>query len=282
MKLDAHCAVDDGFDVKLIEADKELGQPDVTQIPAMLNLHVFNWKCQACGHETYQGPTLTECAQCHATAGHECVMVWEPRRRKPRMNGVEGSGGLVRTEWWRFDSDLHFQYWNEYKKRPEASASDLAEVMTAIGCCWFMRRARFWELGGFDENAGIWGQYGVECALKSWLSGGRHLVNKRTWIAHAFRTQGGDWSFPYQLPATVVEQARKHSQSLWFGNAWNKQVHPLSWVLEKFAPVPGWHVASKEETRAEEPRRAAMAQARQARLRDVMQAGAEFLARRAA
>ena len=57
-KLDAHCSVDEGFDVKLIAAAKELG-PDVTQIPAMYNLHVFNWRCTVCGEETYQGPRPT-------------------------------------------------------------------------------------------------------------------------------------------------------------------------------------------------------------------------------
>jgi glycosyltransferase involved in cell wall biosynthesis len=42
MKLDAHCAVGKGFDVKLM-ADCE---PDWTVIPRMYNLHVFDWKCE--------------------------------------------------------------------------------------------------------------------------------------------------------------------------------------------------------------------------------------------
>src|SRR3972149_7316208 len=44
MKLDAHCAVDEGFDVKLMaECDG-----DWTVIPRMYNLHVFDWVCH-CG-----------------------------------------------------------------------------------------------------------------------------------------------------------------------------------------------------------------------------------------
>src|SRR4051812_7387261 len=66
MKLDAHCSVADGFDVALIAADQELGRDDITQIPAMYNLHGFNWRCQACGTETYQGPTPTACTVCAA------------------------------------------------------------------------------------------------------------------------------------------------------------------------------------------------------------------------
>ena len=39
MKLDAHCIVDEGFDIKLM-ADCEY---DWTVIPTMYNLHAFNW-----------------------------------------------------------------------------------------------------------------------------------------------------------------------------------------------------------------------------------------------
>ncbi len=45
MKLDAHCSVDDGFDVKMM-GDM---QHDWTMIPHMHRLHVFDWRCQECG-----------------------------------------------------------------------------------------------------------------------------------------------------------------------------------------------------------------------------------------
>jgi len=50
MKVDAHCAFDEGFDVKLL-ADM---QDDWTMAPTMRNLHVFNWVCPD-GHSRYQG-----------------------------------------------------------------------------------------------------------------------------------------------------------------------------------------------------------------------------------
>src|SRR3990167_9874902 len=53
MKVDAHCAFDDGFDVKMIEAFKKLDD-NVTMIPGMRNLHVFDWVCPD-GHRRYQG-----------------------------------------------------------------------------------------------------------------------------------------------------------------------------------------------------------------------------------
>jgi glycosyltransferase involved in cell wall biosynthesis len=42
MKLDAHCALDQGFDRKMIEDC----QPDWMMIPAMWNLHAFDWVCK--------------------------------------------------------------------------------------------------------------------------------------------------------------------------------------------------------------------------------------------
>lgn len=254
MKLDAHCAVDEGFDVTLMaDCDR-----DWTVIPAMYNLHAFNWKCRACGRETYQGPTPLACVAkldakgqpeqgeldakadpCGASAGFDRVMVWAPRHRRAKGNGSDGRGALMRTEFWRFDQHLHFQYWDSYGKRPEAQG-DIADVMSSVGACFFMRRDRFIELGGLDEAHGSWGQFGTEIACKSWLSGGRHVVNKKTWFAHLFRTQGGDFGFPYQNPLSAVEQARAHSRKLWIEGTWPGATRPLSWLVQKFAPVPDW------------------------------------------
>ena len=62
MKCDAHCAFDQGFDVKMLDDM----QPDWTMVPMMYNLHVFDWVCQECGHRQYQGPTPDSCEECGA------------------------------------------------------------------------------------------------------------------------------------------------------------------------------------------------------------------------
>lgn len=220
MKVDAHCAFDQGFDIKLM-AECE---PDWTVIPRMYNLHVFDWECLGCGRRTYQGPRPEICEDCQA-GEFERVMVWEPRWNR-------------KTDFARFDSDLRFAYWGAYGKRPEAQG-EIADVMASVGACFFMTRDRFWELGGLDENHGSWGQVGVEVACKAWLSGGRQVVNKRTWFAHLFRTQKG-FMFPYPQSGSQVEHARRYSRELWTGNQWAGQRRPLSWLIEKFAPVPTW------------------------------------------
>lgn len=224
MKADAHCRFDEGFDVKLM-ADCER---DWTVIPRMYNLHAFNWVCKNpdCRHVTYQGPKRCEaCEKAKRASNVEFQLVWQPRWSR-------------KSDFARFDSELHFQYWGDFTKRP-AAEGDIVDVMTSIGACWFMHRERFWELGGLDEAHGSWGQMGTEIACKSWLSGGRHVVNKRTWFSHMFRTQPG-FSFPYALSDGQVHAARRYSQQMWRSNAWPGQRLPLSWLLEKFWPVPGW------------------------------------------
>lgn len=228
MKLDAHCDLDEGFDVKLAEPYEkgELERTDTT-IPRLYNLHCFDWVCDTCGHHTYQGPDLAQCqkAGCPGKTFHKEI-VWKPRLHK-------------RSDFCRFDETLHFGYWRSYERRPEAKG-DLCEVMGGLGACFFMQRDRFLELGGVDEKHGSWGAYGTEISLKSWLSGGRQMVNKRAFYAHAFRTQGGSWGFPYPLSTADVEKARAYSRNLWMNNAWPQQVRPLSWVIDRFWPVPGW------------------------------------------
>lgn len=218
MKMDAHCALDDGFDIKMIQ---EM-QPDWTMVPRMYNLHTFDWKCLQCGKRTYMGPTPTSCPDCDNKTRFKKKLVWRPRLNR-------------RSDFMRFDNTLHFQYWKQYEKRPE-SQTDIADQMCCIGACWMMERERYWTLDGLDEKHGSWGQMGVEIACKSWLSGGKQVVNKKTWFAHMFRTQPG-FGFPYPNPGI---KAREYSRDLWMNNKWHKQKYPLSWLLEKFWPVDGW------------------------------------------
>ena len=112
--------------------------------------------------------------------------------------------------------------------------------MSLQGSCFMVTRNKYWELKMCDENFGSWGSQGIEVACKTWLSGGRVIVNKKTWYAHMFRTQGGDFSFPYRQKQSKVEIAKKTAKELFFENKWDKAIHPLSWLIEKFWPVNHW------------------------------------------
>lgn len=220
LKCDAHCAFDKGFDVKMIKAFDEVGD-NVIMAPTMRNLHVFNWKCKN-NHIRYQGQSgvCTECGE-----PTEMDIVWIAKTN-PQSTA------------YCFDSEPHFQYFNELKKK---QVGDIVETMSLQGSCFMLTREKYWELKICDENFGSWGSQGIEIACKFWLSGGRVLVNRRTFYAHCFRTAGGDFGFPYENPGRAVENAKKFAKDLFFNNKWDKQIYPLSWLLEKFWPVNGWN-----------------------------------------
>ena len=230
MKIDAHCRVDEGFDVKLM-ADM---QDDWTVTPAMHNFHIFNWVCKSVlhldreneerkKHTRYQGPSGA-CQEC----GKETVMdiVWF-KKPSPRSTSF------------CFDPEPHFQYFGDFRKRPEGQAP-LSETMSLQGSCFMLARDKYIELNVCDEAWGTWGSQGIEVACKTWLSGGTVMCNHNTWYAHCFRTQGGDFGFPYHLSGRQVDHAKRTARDLFFNNKWDKQIRPLSWLVERFWPVSRW------------------------------------------
>jgi glycosyltransferase involved in cell wall biosynthesis len=223
LKCDAHTAWDEGFDVKLMADMKD----DWTVVPVMRNLHAFNWVCKKCGDVRYQGPTPISCPKCDNKNDFERDVVWIPKTN-PRSSS------------YCFDSEPHFQYFKDFKSRPEAKG-DLVETMSLQGSCFMLTREKYWELNICDEKLfGSWGSQGIEVAVKTWTSGGRVVCNKKTWYAHMFRTQGGDFGFPYPQSGRQVAKAKHTARDIFFNNKWPLQKYPLSWLLDKFWPVPGW------------------------------------------
>lgn len=232
MKIDAHCVIDEGMDVKMMEAMQ--GHDNWTLVPMMYNLHAFDWVCPD-GHKIDQGPTPKKgCLQCGKPMKRNILMI-------PRWSR--------KSTFYRFDKTLHFQYWGDFNNRPEGKP-DIAPSMSLQGSCFMLTRERYWALEIADERHGSWGQQGVEVALKTWLSGGEVMVNKKTWYSHMFRTQGGDFGFPYPLSGSDTDKARKYSRELFLEDKWDNpnKIHDLKWVLEKFSPIPDWHFDAKKES----------------------------------
>jgi len=203
MKLDAHCHLDEGFDVKLMERCEY----NWTVIPRMYQLDP----------ET-----------------------WEPKWRKKTdfmfIRSPQAAKDPFQIAY--YDARTAREFRDEYKAYKNAiwRQGDICDTMTCIGACWFMRRDRFWELGGMDEKHAQWGQMGVELSCKTWLSGGRMVVNKNTWFAHLWRRKA-----PWKLTDYDVQKSRAYSQDLWLNNKWPKQIVPFEWLVRRFAPVPTWN-----------------------------------------
>jgi len=235
MKMDAHCSVDQGFDRKMLEAYEKVSD-NVTMVPIMRNLWAFDWKCMKCGKKWYQGPTPIACKEptCDNKTRFMRKMMWIGKQR-PQSTA------------YLFDPEPHFQYFRGFTRRPEGRG-DLTPSMSLQGSAWMLTRENYWRLNVCDDATfGSWGSQGIEVACKTWLSGGQVLCNHGTWYAHEFRTQGGDFGFPYPQSGRQVRNAKLAAKDLFFNNKWEQQIHPLSWLVEKFWPAPGWTEADLVE-----------------------------------
>jgi hypothetical protein len=229
MKVDAHCSFDQGFDRKMLEFMEQVGD-DVTAVPVMRNLWAFDWKCYHCGWKKYQGPTPVKCEQCGKTDKIRRKMIWAGKHNPQSTS-------------YCFDPTPHFQYFEAYKHREPYltdKANGYTETMSLQGSCFMAIRENYWKLRLCDETLGNWGNQGIEVACKTWLSGGKVLVNHNTWYAHLFRTQGGDFSFPYDQSGRDVIKTKDNVKNLFWNNKYEYQKHPLSWLVERFWPVTGW------------------------------------------
>lgn len=257
-KVDAHCSFDQGFDKKMLEGFAEVGD-NVTMVPIMRNLWAFDWKCFTCGWKKYQGPTPEKCEQC----GNELVYqgldsppehLKKAIRRKMLWVGKKNPQSTS----YCFDSEPHFQYFEDWKHRPQYESDKkekgFTETMSLQGSFFMCTKEKYIELDLCSEMFGSWGNQGIEVAVKTWLSGGRVLVNHRTWYAHMFRTQGGDFSFPYPQSGREVAKTKTKVKDLFYNRKWDKAIYPLSWLIEKFWPVPGWDEAKLKDLKAKEDR----------------------------
>lgn len=233
-KLDAHCAIDDGFDVKMIKAMEELGD-NTTLVPGMRNMHVFDWVCEE-GHRRYQSPSGV-CEECSRPTTKDIVWI---AKKSPF------------TFTFRFDKTMHFQYDGAQAKKPDNMMGALKldgtrdpeyrETLSIQGSCFVVTKEKYLELDICSEDFHSWGQQGVEVACKTWLSGGQVISNIKTWYAHMFRTRGGDFGFPYPNPQDKVNENRELSRQLFQKDGWPQATRKFQWLLDKFNP-PDWGVS---------------------------------------
>jgi len=225
-KVDAHCAFDQDFDKKMLDAFKITGD-NVVMVPIMRNLHAFDWVCPD-GHRRYQGPS-GPCKECGKPTERD--VVWIPKT-SPQSKSYS------------FDASPHFQYFSEHCKREpfkkDLERDGLTESMSIQGSFFMMTKDNYYELDIDNEEWGSWGSQGIQIACSFWLSGGRVIVNNNTWYAHMFRTQGQDFGFPYPQSGRQVSHAKKYAKKIFFEERWYKAIRPVSWIVERFWPVTYW------------------------------------------
>ena len=105
------------------------------------------------------------------------------------------------------------------------------ETMVFQGSCWLMSRKHWNSLGDLQEEGyGTFTQEPIEIALKTWLGGGKVMVNKKTWYAHQHRRFGRT----HKMGDREVREGNSYSRDFWLNNKWDKRIHDIQWLIERF------------------------------------------------
>ncbi len=138
----------------------------------------------------------------------------------------------------------------EWKARAVERKDHLIDdTMIMQGSCYIANRKYFMKKVGFlDDRVTAYSPFGaeqMEVGLKYWLGGGEVKVNKNTWYAHLFKNA----RYYKEVAGNALRRHKLGIQSKggwqWATNHWmnNEEpgmIHPFSWLIEKFMPVPTW------------------------------------------
>lgn len=131
--------------------------------------------------------------------------------------------------------DLHGVEWRQ--RRDERKDIMIDETMTAQGSCWFMKKTHFEFIEGLDEeNYGSFFLEFQEISFKTWLSGGKVMVDKNVSYHHWHKTDGRGYSLKPGEREKAVDFIKKWKN----GTAWSKQSIPFEEMINRFKPIPGW------------------------------------------
>jgi len=210
MKIDEHCNVDQGYDVKLI-ADCE---DNWVVIPRRHRLDLETWGNVSDGRPPidymlvaypYQRPHDKRCG----LHGEE----WKRPERKDILIDdtptCQGSCYFTTKKWW-------------------------FEMIGPL---------RHEDYGQFTHEA-------QEVTLNTWLGGGRVIVNKKTWYSHLHKGKlGKKYGFSnaqYKKHQAGNEKGRLFCIDYWINDKFPKRVHDWEWFINKFN-MPGWSETWKED-----------------------------------
>jgi len=134
------------------------------------------------------------------------------------------------------NGDMHGQKWTQRAlKRRDVLIDD---TPTFQGSCWLMRKDYFHHLELMDEkNYGLFFNEAQEICLKAWLSGGRAVVNKKTWYAHLHK--GEKYGRGYVIGQGQREIAQRMMLKWVENKGWHKQSIDFSALIEYFE-MPSW------------------------------------------
>lgn len=146
----------------------------------------------------------------------------------------------------RYGICLVNQDWNQRTHERRDPKYDIDDTMTFQGSCWLANKKYFMKRVGFlddsRETYGMWAGDYHEIGLKYWLGDGENKVIKKTWYAHLSKRPHHykEGLFAQQYKLRGAARGHTYSTKHWLNNEESGMIHPFSWLVEKFWPVPTW------------------------------------------
>lgn len=137
------------------------------------------------------------------------------------------------------DNALSGVVWDEKNYDKELEKVLIDDLATFQGSTWFMHKDYFHELELLDEeHYGSFRKDPQEMSFKAWCSGGRVVVNKKTWYAHLHK--GKQYGRGYTLAKEDWDKGDEFIKEWLTDSAWNeKQTKPFRQMIDYFK-MPGW------------------------------------------
>ncbi|MCK5408822.1 MAG: glycosyltransferase, partial [Candidatus Heimdallarchaeota archaeon] len=205
MKIDGHCMVDKGFDVKL----KAVCKDNYIVIPRRHRLDPEEWKIADGGKLPVDYMAIDY----------------------PFKTPFHHANGL------------HGHIWNQrYHENKDIEIDDTPSFQ---GSCYFMTRKHWDEVVGplNDENYGPFSSEAQEVGFKTWFSGGRVVVNKNVWYAHLHKGKkfGRGFAFSnaqYKKHLAEIQKGQKYCIDYWMNT--KDYEYDWEWFMNKFPNMPNW------------------------------------------
>lgn len=210
MKTDAHMAMSEGFD-EVLKKDYEDGW---VVVPRLYRLNADTWEKYLNSQNDY---FFVSCP-------------WGAER-------VKGSWLFREVTWISRD-----------RARVDIA---IDETMSVQGSVWFMSADHFHnKLKDLCDNLNIWGTWSgeqQEIVFKTWLGGGRVMVNKNVWNAHFSKGMSERFESVPDYSRNRDGTSHKHLALYFLRNQWKERIHDFDWLMDRFWPLPTASTVAPEE-----------------------------------
>jgi glycosyltransferase involved in cell wall biosynthesis len=138
---------------------------------------------------------------------------------------------------WHGERGFAGGYFDREKKLKNVLIDD---IIAFQGSCWFMTKDNFDRIGGMQQEGYRNHQEAQELLFKTWLSGGRCVVNKKTYYCHLHK--GQTYGRGYHISKKYMIDSAVYSTDVWMNNKWPGQIHKFKWLIEKekWWPLGTW------------------------------------------